>query len=668
MSIKHPTIKKPENALTKFVDTNKLAQPLDIEEIEKNLGTGIYIHAPVLFCKDVFGAILDNNRTGYHEEPSQKKLVANYLMNGYTAVKSGKGIGKTAAMALIAMHFMVTKPLSIVFMMSRSRGHVQRVLFRETSIWFNKSPFMRKYWELQVASIRVRDKKYQNIWGLHILASSKSDKEGAAEHIQGLHPGVDTGGILVLIDEGSSFQQIAYEALTGLQTEPNTWAVLAGNPVRFHGPMYDIHKGKDPAWTCITINAEHSNNVSKKSTRRALLIGGGSRDSDWYRIQVKGIYPSGSEEGLVSVQDIEKVFERTEADADVDKLHDPIIASIDVSSKGKNKCIYMVRRGSWVYKKITVRQSIRDRDLAYWLLGRFFVDNIDYLVVDGIGPGDVVLSHMKHILDKEGNPEGSLGIDEDTYIIDATFGPTVVSSIHDKVDEDVLGTPIAITTLQKNSGNVDLCQLFKHATIVPFFGSGAPTVEPKPNKMNFVNIRAQACWYLKLLFSKGPLVISYPQLPENMDIYATGYDEALREQLINIQRKDREIGGLFKLGIESKVEMRKRGMKSPDDFDSLMMLFAINLMSIIDDGEYLGTFESLMGDITASKWKDIGGLPGVIDDFPDGEGNTSQGEDIPADMRETINNLLVSKDLSFSDDLGGMRTNIGSINSIFSNR
>ncbi len=83
--------------------------------------------------------------------------------------------------------------------------------------------------------------------------------------------------------------------------------------------------------------------------------------------------------------------------------------------------------------------------------------------------------------------------------------------------------------------------------------SGAAALDPE----RFVNARAEWWWGLRTRFEEGDIDIED--------------DEELIEQLANIRYKVNSRGQIV---IESKEEMKKRGRKSPDRGDALMLAFA----------------------------------------------------------------------------------------------
>lgn len=76
------------------------------------------------------------------------------------------------------------------------------------------------------------------------------------------------------------------------------------------------------------------------------------------------------------------------------------------------------------------------------------------------------------------------------------------------------------------------------------------------DKRGYANLRAEACWKVRELFQNGLIDID-------------PHDEDLVAQLLEIRYK--RVGG--RIQIESKREMKQRGIPSPDEFDCLVLAF-----------------------------------------------------------------------------------------------
>lgn len=89
-----------------------------------------------------------------------------------------------------------------------------------------------------------------------------------------------------------------------------------------------------------------------------------------------------------------------------------------------------------------------------------------------------------------------------------------------------------------------------------FYVNGVNVGESASDKLKYANIRAEAYWQLADRFIKGEISI-----PDDLELIA---------QTSSIKYKFDSHG---RLQIESKEDMKKRGLKSPDKTDSLMLAF-----------------------------------------------------------------------------------------------
>src|SRR5690606_26984276 len=99
---------------------------------------------------------------------------------------------------------------------------------------------------------------------------------------------------------------------------------------------------------------------------------------------------------------------------------------------------------------------------------------------------------------------------------------------------------------------------------LPVIGVNVQVKSTKPEK--FVNLRSELYWKLRESLD-----------PENPNALALPPDGKLSNQLTSIRYKIVDSGGRIK--IESKDEMKSRGMKSPDRADALMLANAGAIMS-----------------------------------------------------------------------------------------
>ena len=115
--------------------------------------------------------------------------------------------------------------------------------------------------------------------------------------------------------------------------------------------------------------------------------------------------------------------------------------------------------------------------------------------------------------------------------------------------------------------------------VVGFNGGSSPI-----DKDRFINARAEAYWMLREAFEQGEI-----------DIDPT--DDQLAAQLGSLKWT---LDSRGRTKIESKDDMRKRGMPSPDRADAVMMPWAASAIATVDVGCHQGG--SITSDLLGAEW------------------------------------------------------------------
>lgn len=120
------------------------------------------------------------------------------------------------------------------------------------------------------------------------------------------------------------------------------------------------------------------------------------------------------------------------------------------------------------------------------------------------------------------------------------------------------GVPMILDTIGIGAGVYDRMRELGHP-VHTFDASGKPLMPEVPGRLRFHNRRAEAWWALREAFEAG-----------EVDLPGDGEDDDLVAQLGSIRWWQDSRG---RIHIESKDEMRKRGLPSPDRADAVMMSF-----------------------------------------------------------------------------------------------
>jgi hypothetical protein len=93
----------------------------------------IWREDPVIFCREVLS---------FEPDDWQKKAMRDLAHNPKVAIKSGQGVGKTAAEAAIFLWFLVCFPYPRIVATAPTKQQLHDVLWSEISKWMSKSDLL----------------------------------------------------------------------------------------------------------------------------------------------------------------------------------------------------------------------------------------------------------------------------------------------------------------------------------------------------------------------------------------------------------------------------------------------------------------------------------------------------------------------------------------------
>lgn len=201
----------------------------------------------------------------------------------WISVAAGHGIGKTADMSVIALHFLTCFPGSQIGMTASTQQQVEDIFMKEFWIWKEKLPVWLSANFVQTADhIRVDGSED---WFLRAQVARAEKPEALA----GLHAPY----VLILVDECSGVPDNVIETMKGALTGINFIVLYFSNNTRTEGEFYESQtdEKKGAMFVHLSFNAEESPIVSETSLQRWLDEAKGDRDADVYRVRVRGLSP-----------------------------------------------------------------------------------------------------------------------------------------------------------------------------------------------------------------------------------------------------------------------------------------------------------------------------------------------------------------------------------------
>lgn len=226
-------------------------------------------------------------------EPDEWQMEVAYDLRDYprVSVKSGQGVGKTGVEAAILLWFLVCFPFPRVVATAPTKQQLHDVLWSEVDKWMNNSPLLPIL--LKWTKTYVYMKGYEKRWFAVARTATKP------ENMQGFHE----ENMLFIVDEASGVADPIMEAITGTLSGGNNKLLLMGNPTRTSGVFYESHTADRVLYRCHTVNAEHSSRTNKDNIAAMKRKYGG--DSNVVRVRVYGEFPTQEDDVFIPISYLE---------------------------------------------------------------------------------------------------------------------------------------------------------------------------------------------------------------------------------------------------------------------------------------------------------------------------------------------------------------------------
>lgn len=403
------------------------------------------------------------------------------------AVASGHGIGKSALISWL-IHFAIsTHENTRGVVTANTEGQLRTKTWPELSKWHNM--FIAKdLFTYTATAIFSSDKDYEKTWRIDAIPWSKNSPESFA----GLHN--QGNRILVLFDEASAIDDGIWEVTEGALTDANTeiiWCAF-GNPTRNSGRFRECFRKYRKFWNTYQIDSR-TVKISNKTKIEEWLEAYGE-DSDFFKVRVRGVFPSASDLQFISTEIADKAQKQVYKPGQFEHL--PVIIGVDPAWTGSDSLEIVMRQGYYMKPLASIPKNDDDWRMAQ-LIAQF----------------------------------------EDEYKADAVF-----------ID---MGYGTGIYSIGK--------QLGRKWRLIEFGG--------KSNDPVYLNMRAYMWGQMKEWLREGG------SIPPN--------DQALYDDIVGPEAIIDKNGHIQ---LESKKDMKDRGLPSPNKGDALALTFAARVVKKSETG------------------------------------------------------------------------------------
>lgn len=309
-----------------------------------------------------------------------KKGAAHGIEEGIqVAITSGHGIGKTAFMAWLILWFISTRPHPQVIVTANTLMQLTTKTWRELAKWHKRA--INKDW-FEWTATKFYLKEHPETW----FASAIPWSEHRSEAFAGAHE----DHVLILFDESGGIPDIIWEVAEGAMSTPGAIWVAAGNPIKNTGRFRECFGKFRHRWIQFKIDSRTAKMYSKELANKLLADYG--EDSDYFKVRVKGEFPSSSSLQFIG-NDIVEACQKYEAS---NFQNMPYIMGVDVARFGDDQSVIYVRQGRKTHVILkyrgldTMQLSHRISEIAQGF-------RPITIFIDGVGVGGGVVDYCKAI-------------------------------------------------------------------------------------------------------------------------------------------------------------------------------------------------------------------------------------------------------------------------------
>lgn len=449
---------------------------------------------------------------GHKVWQTQAEILRSVRDNPRTAVKAAHGCSKTFAGAEAVLWWIARYRDGIALTTSPTGRQVEALLWGEIRKTLQEKP-IPAYPPSNLACLKLREGNY--------AMGFSTSPENSGVNIQGFHG----AHLLIVIDEAPGIEGPIWEAIEGARAGGVVHQLLLGNPTIIGGPYYDAFTKDRSLWHQITIDAFDTPNLEGFTLDTLRQLPPGLKEND------------------------HKLFAY--------KPWPPLVSRFWVYEQywkyGEESPFWQARvRGQFptqsddaLYPLLWLERARGIRDLPS--IGSGYRGPVQELIV-GI---DVACS--------DGGDETAVTVRAGNQILIqqawSKFDPRgeVAAFLAPFKDR------IRIVNVDANTvGHYFALHLVDLGYRVDFIGFGdAPTNKDRPSEAQFANRKAEMYWRTRELLERGGI---------------EGLDDTTISQAASVRYSHDSHG---RLTIESKAAARKRGIRSPDRWESVILAFGV---------------------------------------------------------------------------------------------
>lgn len=252
------------------------------------------------------------------------------------ATSSGHGIGKSALSSWIILYIMSTRPQSKGVVTANTGEQLRTKTWGELGKW--KKRCITGHWfeyNNGKGNMNIYHPDYPESWRV----DGQTCREENSESFAGLHAA--TSSPWYLFDEASAVPDKIWEVAEGGLTDGEPFWFVFGNPTRNTGRFRECWRKFRHRWKTRQIDSRQARMTNKDLIKQWAADYG--EDSDFFKVRVKGLFPSASDLQFIGQDLADAAMARTVTEAMVS--HAATIIGVDPSWSGEDEFAIYLRQG-----------------------------------------------------------------------------------------------------------------------------------------------------------------------------------------------------------------------------------------------------------------------------------------------------------------------------------
>lgn len=304
---------------------------------------------------------------------------------------SGHGIGKSVLVAWLVKFILDTRPKSKGTVTANTAEQLKTKTWAEVGKWHKKS--LTEHWFTYNSgrgAMNLSHKNDKEEW----RCDAQTCREENSEAFAGQHAVSATS--FYIFDEASRVPDKIFEVREGGTTDGEPMVFDFGNPTRNSGRFFEQCAGRFRHRYKVRCIDSRSVKITNKGRIQQWLEDYGE-DSDFFKVRVRGMFPSAGSLQFIPTKAVEEAQER----ATVEDRYAPLIIGVDVARFGDNESVIYPRIGydarSWPARRFKGLDTVQLVGKIIECVREFRNLGIECsgLFVDGGGVGGGVIDQLR---------------------------------------------------------------------------------------------------------------------------------------------------------------------------------------------------------------------------------------------------------------------------------